>query len=487
VVRLVCARNDTLIGGLERTSHRLPHHRLFRLTVSTISFTNRPTLSIASFGFPGSALFSFLAQTNMINTTQGSKHESRLPELLAPAGSFDKLVTAIHYGADAVYLGGKAFSLRARAGNFDEEGLNRAIAYAHAHGVKVYVTVNIFAHNRDLEGVETYLRMLGDTHADGLIISDPGILALARQIVPDLPLHLSTQANVTNRVSACFWAEQGVRRLNLARELGLEEIVAIRAATNAELEVFVHGALCISYSGRCMLSNYFTGRNANQGDCAHPCRYSYAVVEEKRPGQFFPIEEDERGTYIFNSRDLCLLHRLPALVGAGVDAIKIEGRMKSVGYVGAVVRLYRLALDWIQEQVFLGKPVVSLALPNAFENELEKIGTRGQTENFFTTRPSSVDMLYDKMRIDQRYVPVGIVRAVNPLLIETRHVLECGDQIEYLGRDIVPVTVTVRSMFLEDGTPLRRANPDNRVVLHTEPTLKPVEVHSLVRKYIKMS
>lgn len=405
-----------------------------------------------------------------------------LPELLAPVGSFEKLVTAIHYGADAVYLGGKAFSLRSRAGNFDEPGLRHATRYAHEHGVKVYVTVNIFAHNRDLEELAAYLTMLYDAQVDGIIVSDPGILSLARQLVPDLPLHLSTQANVTNGASARFWAGQGVGRLNLARELGLEEIRAIRETTEAELEVFVHGALCISYSGRCMLSNYFTGRNANQGDCAHPCRYSYAVVEEKRPGQYFPVEEDERGTYIFNAKDLCLLQQLPLLVDAGVNAIKIEGRMKSAGYVGAVVRLYRQALDWIGEQIFLGKPAVSLRLPDTFHNELSKIGTRGQTENFFSARPSSEDMLYDRMRVEQSWVPVGIVRQTDPLLIETRHVLKRGDLVEYLGRGIEPDEVRVSAMELEDGTPLDRANPGNRVLLQTEPPLNQAEQHALLRK-----
>ena len=354
-------------------------------------------------------------------------------------------------------------------------------------GVKVYVTVNIFAHNADLERLDSYLILLRDAGTDGLIVSDPGILAIARRLVPDLSLHLSTQANVTNSASACFWAEQGVSRLNLARELGLEEIRAIRAQTGIELEAFVHGALCISYSGRCMLSNYFTGRNANQGDCAHPCRYSYALVEEKRPGQYFPVEEDGRGTYIFNSRDLCLLNQLPALVDAGVDSIKLEGRMKSVGYVGAVVRLYRLALDWIEQQLFLGEPAVSLILPPAFRKELSKIGTRGQTENFFSARPSSGDMLYDRMRIEQSYVPVGIVRAVAPLLIETRHVLTLGDQVEYLGRSIEPITVTVSALRMEDGTPVNRANPNARVFLQTDPPLEVIETQSLLRKHIESS
>jgi len=422
----------------------------------------------------------------MTNQLKAANRSLRIPELLAPAGNYEKLVTAIHYGADAVYLGGKAFSLRARAANFEEAGLRQAIAYAHDHGVKVYVTVNIFAHNRDLTELAPYLHMLRDAGADGLIVSDPGILSIARQVVPDLPLHLSTQANMTNTASARFWAAQGVGRLNLARELGLEEIRAMRAATGIELEVFVHGALCISYSGRCMLSTYFTGRNANQGDCAHPCRYSYALVEEKRPGQYFPVEEDERGTYIFNSRDLCLLNRLPALIDAGVDSIKIEGRMKSIGYVGAVVRLYRLALDWIGEQLFSGLSIDSLVLPEAFHKEMSKIGTRGQTENFFSARPSSGDMLYDRMRVEQEYVPVGIVRDLEPLQIETRHVLTCGDQVEYLGRFIASNPVTVIGMQTADGSSITRANPGTLVNLLTEPPLVSVEMHSILRKRIKL-
>jgi putative protease len=423
----------------------------------------------------------------MTDTVQSTPRSLRIPELLAPAGSYEKMVTAIHYGANAVYLGGKQFSLRARASNFDENGLRQAIAYAHSMGVKIYVTVNIFAHNRDLEDVEPYLFMLQDAGTDGLIVSDPGILSIARRVVPNMPLHLSTQANVTNTASACFWAEQGVSRLNLARELGLKEIRAMRAATGIELEAFVHGALCISYSGRCMLSNYFTGRDANQGDCAHPCRYSYALVEEKRPGQYFPVEEDVRGTYIFNARDLCLLGQLPTLIAAGVDSIKLEGRMKSAGYVGAVVRVYRLALDWIKEQLFLGLSLDSLVLPEAFHKEMSKIGTRGQTENFFTANPSSKDMLYDRMRLEQNYVPVGIIRTASPLLIETRYGIACGEQVEYLGRAIEPTTVTIIGMQLEDGTPLVKANPGSLVVLQTDPPLLSAERLSILRKEIKIS
>lgn len=405
-----------------------------------------------------------------------------IPELLAPAGSFEKLVTAIHYGADAVYLAGKRFSLRARAGNFSAEDLGQAVDYAHGHGVRVYVTVNIFAHNQDLDGLEDYLCVLRDADADGLIIADPGILQIARDTVPDLPIHLSTQANVSNAASARFWASQNVSRINLARELGLTEIKEIRAVADTELEIFVHGALCISYSGRCMLSNYFTGRDANLGDCAHPCRYSYHLVEEKRPGQYFPVEEDERGTYIFNSQDLCLLQRLPELVAAGVDSLKIEGRMKAVGYVGGVVRVYRAALDWIQEQIANGVDVNSIQLPEYYRDEIHKLGTRGWTENFFDRPPGDTDMLHDRMRIEQNWVPVGIVRQTVPLIIETRNVLERGDSIEYMGRNMQTISCTVSSMSREDGNPLERANPGQRLILQTDPPVPEPEEHFLFRK-----
>ncbi len=411
-----------------------------------------------------------------------SKKNIRLPELLAPAGNFEKLVTAIHYGADAVYLGGRNYSLRARAGNFDDQGMRQATDYAHEHGVRVYVTVNIFAHNRDFAGLAEYLRFLADIGVDGLIIADPGILLTARETVPEMVLHLSTQANVTNAASARFWAMQGARRLNLARELGIGEIRQIRDATDVELEIFVHGALCISYSGRCMLSNYFTGRDANQGDCAHPCRYSYHLVEEKRPGQYFPVEEDERGTYIFNSQDLCLLPRLPELVEAGVDSIKIEGRMKSMGYVGSVVRVYRAALDWIGSRLQAGEDPRKIILPHNFSEEVEKTGTRGQTQNFFDGRPSADAMLYDTMRTAQGFAPVGIVRGIRPLEIETRNVLKTGDRVEYLGRGLETVSCIVTGMISARGEKLDRANPGNRVILRTEPELNQAEVHGILRK-----
>ena len=407
----------------------------------------------------------------------------KIPELLAPAGNFDKLVTAIHYGADAVYLGGRKYSLRSRAGNFDDAGIVQGIEYAHARGVKVYVTVNIFAHNRDLDGLKEYLLFLRQAEADGLIIADPGIFHVARQAAPELDLHLSTQANVTNVASARFWEQQGAKRLNLARELGLEEIRRVRQGTGVELEIFVHGALCISYSGRCMLSNYFTGRDANQGDCAHPCRYSYRLVEEKRPGQYFPVEEDDRGTYIFNSRDLCLLQRLPELVAAGADSIKIEGRMKSVGYVGSVVRLYRAALDWIQKEIVSGADCEKITLPESFAREMKKIGTRGQTENFFDAHPSTEAMLYDTIRTHQGYVPAGIVIGTDPLVIDVRNPIESGDRLEYLHRDIDPLSCTVISMEDDHHRPVMRANPGTRIILRTDPLPDEPTVHSLFRKF----
>ena len=405
-----------------------------------------------------------------------------IPELLAPAGSFEKLVTAIYYGANAVYLGGKEFSLRARAGNFDEEELRKAVAYAHEHEVKVYVTVNIFAHNVDFEGLEEYLHFLQEVEVDALIIADPGILSVSRETLPAMPVHLSTQANVTNAASARFWVSQGVSRLNLARELGLEEIRQIRAATNIGLEVFVHGAVCISYSGRCMLSNYFIGRDANKGDCAHPCRYSYHLVEEKRPGQYFPVEEDERGTYIFNSQDLCLLNRLPELVVAGVDSLKIEGRMKAVGYVGGVVRVYRAALDWIRDRVNDGADIAELVLPPNFAEEITKLGTRGWTENFFDGPPDASAMMHDRMRMEQPWVPVGIVRQVKPLVIETRNVLETGDSIEYMGRNLATTSYTVVRISREDGSEIDKANPGNRVNISTEPVIIEPELNCILRK-----
>ena len=411
-----------------------------------------------------------------------------IPELLAPTGNYEKLVTAVHYGADAVYLGGKQFSLRAKAGNFAPESMRQAVNYSHAHGVKVYVTVNILAHNADLQGLDAYLLELRDIGADALIISDPGILLRARTVVPELPIHLSTQANVTNHLAAAFWLAQGAVRLNLARELSLTEIREIRREVGGELEVFVHGALCISYSGRCMLSNYMTDRDANQGNCAHPCRYSYALIEEKRPGQYYPVEEDERGTYIFNSKDLCLLDVLPELVAAGVDSLKIEGRMKSIFYVGGVVRVYRAALDFLKElPVEAWRQPEQIKLPEILMGELLKTGTRGATENFIRERPGAGEMLYDTPRAEQFCEPIAVIRnAGERPLVEVRNTLLAGELAEYMGRGMELIPLRITAMHNERFEAISRANPGERVVLTTEPSLIQGEVNDILRRTKKI-
>jgi len=427
----------------------------------------------------------------------GSENNSsfhiKIPELLAPAGNFEKMVTAIHYGADAVYCGGKKFSLRAHAGNFSEKELGAAVKYSHAKNVRLYVTVNILARQGDLQGLEKYLQYLQDIGVDGIILSDPGILTLAKETIPGVPIHLSTQANVTNPGNARFWEAQGVRRLNLARELSLNEIAEIRKALDAktQIETFVHGALCISYSGRCLLSYYFTGRDANRGECAHPCRYKYALLEEKRPGQYFPVEEDEHGTYIFNAKDLCLLNLLPQLTNIGVDSLKIEGRMKSVYYVGAVVRVYRAALDYLADNIeesLTGTRGISL--PPVFMEELMKVGTRGYTENFIFGPPGAEGMLYDRPRTDQEYVPIGVVQGFgndaeseNWLDIEVKNPLRQGETIEYLSRDIQVVPIAVHELLDQDGIPLEQANPGNIVrVKYGSGVAAAWEVNGLLRK-----
>ena len=417
-----------------------------------------------------------------------------LPELLAPAGNLEKLKTAVLYGADAVYLGAKQHSLRARAANFSEADLYAGVTFAHEHGVKVYATVNIFAHNADLPGLADTLVLMRDAEVDACIVADPGVLRLARQLAPELPLHLSTQMNVTNREHAAFWAEQGLARLNLARELSLAEIREIRAAVSCGLEVFVHGAICISYSGRCLLSTYFTGRDANRGDCAQPCRYSYALVEEKRPGQYFPIEEDGRGAYVFNSRDLCLLPHLPRLVAAGVDALKIEGRMKSAGYVAQTVHLYRQALDWIAAQTGEDADradLERLTLPAAFLEELSAIGTRGHTDNFFVDAPDATAMLHQSTRLEQSAVPAGFVRQTTPLTLETRSAFAVGDTLEcLLPERFAPQTLRVTRLLAADpkdaasgeSAELTQTRPNQLVVLESEPPLLGLQPGTLLRK-----
>lgn len=393
------------------------------------------------------------------------QHLSFPCELLAPSGSLEKLKTVIAYGADAVYLGARDYSLRAHAANFSVEELQEGIIFAHERGARVFAAVNIFAHNRDLDGVAACIGELARFGVDGLIIADPGVLRIARRVAPTLSIHLSTQANVTNVEGGLFWQEQGVSRLNLARELSLAEIREMRAILSCKLEVFVHGALCISYSGRCMLSLYLTGRDANQGNCAHPCRYGYQLQEEKRTGQFFPVEEDGRGTYIFNSKDLCLIRRLPELLAAGVDSLKIEGRMKGIYYAGGIVRVYRAALDYVRAALQVA-PAAAITLPPPFMAEMAKLGSRGYTENFFAGPPGADDMCYNGAQVDQTYGPAALILSggARPF-VDVRHRIIPGDTLEYMGRGIANTPFRVLALETAEGRPLSQANPGSRVVL----------------------
>ncbi|MDH7478813.1 MAG: U32 family peptidase [Syntrophomonadaceae bacterium] len=403
----------------------------------------------------------------------------RKPELLAPAGSLEKLYLAVDYGADAVYLGGAEFSLRAGAENFTPEEMQQGVEYAHQRGVKVYAAVNIFARNQDLGGLPAYLRQLAEIEVDALIVSDPGVIELAREAAPRLPLHLSTQANSLNWASVRFWERQGVSRVVLARELSLAEIREIRSRVGLELEIFVHGAMCISYSGRCYLSQYLSGREANRGECTQPCRWRYALVEEKRPGQFLPVEEDGRGAYILSSRDLCLLEHIPQLVEAGLDSLKIEGRMKSLHYVATVVRAYRLALD-----TYLADPAGYTLDPHLLE-EVVKVSHRPYTDSIFVggggaeredTAPRTgylrtcefvaLVLDYDRER--------GIAR------IEQRSPFGLGDEIEIVGPRAAPFRQRVTALYDESGRLVDKApHPQQRLYLPTE---RPVEAKYLVRR-----
>lgn len=354
----------------------------------------------------------------------------RKPELLAPAGDLEKLQAAVLYGADAVYLGGKSFGLRARAGNFDPEEMRRGIEFAHRHGVAAYVTVNIFAHQSDIKQLPAYLQAVQEAGADALIVADPGVLDLAREVVPGLPVHLSTQANTTNSRAVRFWAGQGVRRVVLARELSLDEIREIRRENDVELEVFVHGAMCMAYSGRCLLSNYLTGRDANRGDCAQACRWRYALCEEKRPGEYLPVFEDERGSYILSSRDLCLLPYLPRLMAAGVDSLKIEGRVKSVHYVATVVAVYRQAIDSCWQN-----PAAFQVLPRWLE-ELGKVSNRDYTSGFLTGGDPGAQHHKLENIYRRPYSFVGLVkdydRQRGRALVQQRNPFACGQELEVL-------------------------------------------------------
>jgi len=330
----------------------------------------------------------------------------RHPELLVPASCLEVLKTAVIFGADAVYIGGEAYGLRAKAKNFTMAQMAEGIAFAHERGVKVYVTANILAHNRDLDGVEAYFHELRKLRPDALIIADPGVFMIAKRVYPEIERHISTQANNTNFETCRFWWELGAKRVVSARELSLAELKELREKIPAgmEIETFVHGAMCISYSGRCLLSNYFTGRDANQGACTHPCRWKYAVMEETRPGEYLPIEENERGTYIFNSKDLCMIEHIPDLLDAGIDSFKIEGRMKTALYVATVARTYRRAIDdCLNDRMLYEKN-----LP-WYRSQISNCTYRQFTTGFFYGKPDQESQIYDSNTYIKEYTYLGII------------------------------------------------------------------------------
>ena len=385
-------------------------------------------------------------------------------ELLIPASSLEVLKIAVIYGADAVYIGGEVFGLRAKAKNFSMEDMAEGIQFAHEHGVKVYVTANILAHNGDLEGVREYFTQLKEIKPDALIISDPGIYTIAKEICPEIERHISTQANNTNYGTYQFWWNQGAKRVVTARELSLNEIAEIRKniPDEMEIETFVHGAMCISYSGRCLLSNYFTGRDANQGACTHPCRWKYAVVEEKRPGEYLPVYENERGTYIFNSKDLCMIEHIPELIEAGIDSFKIEGRMKTALYVATVARTYRKAID-----DYLTSPEKYKENMDWYLEQISNCTYRQFTTGFFFGKPSEESQIYDNNTYIKEYTYLGIVGERNEeglYQIEQRNKFSVGEQIEVMKPDGRNIPVTVKRIVDEDGNEMESAPHPKQVL-----------------------
>ena len=375
----------------------------------------------------------------------------RKTELLIPASSLEVLKIAVMFGADAVYIGGEAFGLRAKAKNFSPDEMKEGIEFAHEHGVKVYVTANILAPNYDLDGARAYFKELKEMKPDGLIIADPGMFTLAKEICPEIDVHISTQANNTNYETYRFWEKLGATRVVSARELSIKEIKEIREhiSDKMEIETFVHGAMCISYSGRCLLSNYFTGRDANQGACTHPCRWKYAVVEESRPGEYLPVYENERGTYIFNSKDLCMIEHIPDLIDAGIDSLKIEGRMKTALYVATVARTYRKALDDFAES-----PEKYQENMPWYLDQISNCTYRQFTTGFFYGKPTEETQIYDSNTYVKEYTYLGIVGERNEqgwYKTEQRNKFSVGEMIEVMKPDGRNVEVTVKAIYDEDG------------------------------------
>lgn len=395
-------------------------------------------------------------------------------ELLAPAGDLEKLKIAIDYGADAVYFGGEMFSLRSGAGNLNIDEIREGVEYAHERGKKAYLTVNIYAHNEDIKPFEEYLNKIKDIDIDAFIVSDPGIMMLIREAIPDAELHLSTQANMTNFKTAEFWHNQGVKRIVIARELTFNEIIELKSnlPEGMELEAFVQGAMCISYSGRCLLSNFMIERDANRGQCAHPCRWKYSLVEEKRPGEYFPMEEDDRGTYILNSRDLCMIEHIPEIINAGIESAKIEGRMKSVFYVATVVGAYRRAIDAYYED------------PEGYKfnpewmAELKKVSHREFTTGFYFDKPTNKDQNYQTSAYTRDYSFVGLVKDYDEetgmALVEQRNKMSIGEEIEVFGPYTDFFAQKLEVMLNEEKEPVESApHPQQILYIKMDQPVKP--------------
>ena len=401
----------------------------------------------------------------------------RRTELLVPAGSLEVFRVAVLYGADAVYIGGETFGLRAKAKNFSFEDMKEAVKFAHERGVRVYVTANILAHNDDLDKVESYFKELGEVGVDALIISDPGVFMIAKRVLPNMELHVSTQANNTNYGTYRFWHDLGAKRVVAARELSLKELKRIRAEIPDEMEIeaFVHGAMCISYSGRCLLSNFLTGRDANQGACTHPCRWKYSLMEETRPGEYFPVEETERGTFIFNSKDLCMIEHIPELVEAGIDSFNIEGRMKTALYVATVARTYRKALDDYAK----GREVYEANLP-WYREEIAKCTYREYTTGFFFGKPGADAQIYDSNTYVKNYTYLGLIgEDVRDGLypFEQRNKFSVGDVIEIMKPNGENMEVTVRRLVDEDGNDVESApHPRQKLWIDVNAPLAPWDI-----------
>lgn len=384
-------------------------------------------------------------------------YKGRKLELLIPASNLEVLKVAVMYGADAVYIGGEAFGLRAKAKNFSLEDMKEGIEFAHERGCKVYVTANILAHNYDLDGAREYFQELRQIGPDALIISDPGMFTIAKEVWPEVDIHISTQANNTNYLTYQFWWKQGAKRVVSARELSLKEIRQIRDNIPDEMEIesFMHGAMCISYSGRCLLSSFMAGRDANRGECTHPCRWKYSVVEEQRPGQYMPVYENERGTYIFNSKDLCMIEHIPEMLDAGIDSFKIEGRMKTALYVATVARTYGLAIDEYLKDSELYRSRIPF-----YKSEISKCTYRQYTTGFFFGKPDENTQIYDTNTYVKEYTYLGVVGETNSsglYGIEQRNKFSVGEEIEVMKPDGENITVTVKRITDESGKDMESA------------------------------